>query len=330
MSDEPKTGKWSRLVGWLRGSPQTPLGLEGTTPVDPEPVHLGPEEEKWLTALITEVGEDHRVWQIGDDEFWQRIDGLWKRGHERLATEWIAKFIAAPATPEDKAIELRSRLVDLLDERGDLLEAVPHLEVLAQLERYALRASFLLGEHYRRRGDEARALRHYEAVLARDFDYPNVRARVDRLRAARGRDAPAAQGETIAGPDALGGTSGARYRLVRELGRGATGVVYLARDFELERDVAVKLLHPHLAAAARAEALAMFFSEARVAASLRHPNIVAILDLDEASRRIVMELGAGGTLRTVMGQLGPLPVRRAGQPDVPPRSRRAGRRDHAR
>ena len=66
--------------------------------------------------------------------------------------------------------------------------------------------------------------------------------------------------------------------LMRELGRGATGVVYLARDAELDRDVAVKLLHPHLAGTERADALARFFHEARVMASLRHPNVVAVLD----------------------------------------------------
>ncbi|HEY0991380.1 MAG TPA: serine/threonine-protein kinase, partial [Kofleriaceae bacterium] len=105
--------------------------------------------------------------------------------------------------------------------------------------------------------------------------------------------------------------AGARYRLVRELGRGATGVVYLARDAELERDVAVKLLHPHLAGADRKEALARFFHEARVMASLRHPNVVAVLDLDEASRRIVMELAAGGTLRDIQRERGPRTLRRA-------------------
>jgi eukaryotic-like serine/threonine-protein kinase len=88
-------------------------------------------------------------------------------------------------------------------------------------------------------------------------------------------------------------------------------VVYLARDVELEREVAVKLLHPHLAARTRAEACARFFDEARVAASLRHPNIVAILDMDERARRIVMELAAGGTLRRVLGERGPRPMRRA-------------------
>jgi len=98
---------------------------------------------------------------------------------------------------------------------------------------------------------------------------------------------------------------------VRELGRGATGVVYQARDMALERDVAVKLLHPHLAAVRQAEACARFFDEARVAASLRHPNIVAILDLDEDARRIVMELAAGGTLREALRERGARPVRRA-------------------
>jgi eukaryotic-like serine/threonine-protein kinase len=98
---------------------------------------------------------------------------------------------------------------------------------------------------------------------------------------------------------------------MRELGRGATGVVYLARDAELDRDVAIKLLHPHLAGTERADALSRFFHEARVMASLRHPNVVAVLDMDEASRRIVMELAAGGTLRDVLRERGPRSLRRA-------------------
>jgi serine/threonine-protein kinase len=104
---------------------------------------------------------------------------------------------------------------------------------------------------------------------------------------------------------------GARYTLMRELGRGATGAVYLARDQELERDVAIKLLHPHLAAQSRQASCARFFAEARIAASLRHPNILAILDVDEDARRIVMELAAGGTLREVLRDQGPRHPRRA-------------------
>ena len=173
-----------------------------------------------------------------------------------------------------------------------------------------MRAHYLLAEHARKKADHERALRHYEAVLGRDVDYPNVRVRVERLRVLAGRAAPVA-GETIAAGDVAGVQAGARYRLVRELGRGATGVVYLARDAELERDVAVKLLHPHLAGTERADALARFFHEARVMASLRHPNVVAVLDMDEASRRIVMELAAGGTLRDVLRERGARPLHRA-------------------
>src|SRR5262249_60931059 len=60
-----------------------------------------------------------------------------------------------------------------------------------------------LAEHARKHGDHERALRHYEAVLGRDVDYPNVRVRVERLRALTGRAAPVA-GETIAAGDVAG------------------------------------------------------------------------------------------------------------------------------
>ena len=269
------------------------------------------DDELWLDALITDASEGKRAWLIGDKDFWEHIDAVWRQGHERLASEWLDKFIASPATPKEQLVDLRVRLVEMCDARSDLESAIPHLEALTEEEEHATRAHYLLGEHYRRQGDEARALRHYEAVLARDMDYPNVRSRVERLRMARGQAAPAAMGETIAGAEAMGVTSGVRYRLARELGRGATGVVYLARDAELMRDVAVKLLHPHLAAADSARACALFFDEARISASLRHPNIMAVLDLDERARRIVMELAAGGTLRDVLRDRGPRPLRRA-------------------
>ena len=54
-----------------------------------------------------------------------------------------------------------------------------------------------------------------------------------------------------------------------------------------------------------------FFHEARVMASLRHPNLVAVLDLDEKARRIVLELAAGGTLRDLVRDRGPRTLRRA-------------------
>ena len=231
-------------------------------------------------------------------------------GHERLAIEWMEKLLGVPERRPARDRAVRARSSSATSNAASSSTALPHLELLVARRAHALRAHYLLAEHARRRGDHERALRHYEAVLGRDVDYPNVRVRVERLRQLTGRGAPVA-GETIAAGDVAGMQAGARYRLVRELGRGATGVVYLARDAELERDVAIKLLHPHLAGTERQDALARFFHEARVMASLRHPNVVAVLDLDEASRRIVMELAAGGTLRDVLRERGPRSLRRA-------------------
>ena len=305
---EERPGALRRLIGWLRGD-REPAALPAPE-VPPEPAVLGAKEELWLQQLAEDAGEERRLDAVAGEEFWSNVEALWSSGHERLALSWIEKFIAVPSMRGERQLLLRVRLVELYERRGDLVDAVAHLEVLVREEAHATRAHYLLAEHFRRSGNEGAALRHYEAVLARDVAYPNVRARLDRLRAQRGNAETPALGATLAGIESPIGSGGARYRLLREIGRGATGVVYLARDTELERDVAVKLLHPHLASADRAEACARFFTEARLAASLRHPNIVAILDLDEASRRIVMELAHGGTMRELLRERGPRPLRR--------------------
>ena len=299
---ERRPGFFARLFGKRR--------LPAPAEAPAEPSVLRHEDDTWLEQLVIAIGDGRRTGELGGADTLARIDGLWQAGHERLATEWLAKLIAIPEAELDAVTELRAALVERLDQRRELERGLDHLEALTASEPHATRAHYLLAEHHRGRGDDLAALRHYEAVLARDVDYPNVLPRVERLRAARGLVAPAA-GETIAGAAIAGVSGGARYRLVRELGRGATGVVYLARDAELERDVAVKLLHPHLAAAMSADAVRRFFHEARVMASLRHPNLVAVLDLEEKARRIVLELAAGGTLRDTLRERGPRPLRRA-------------------
>jgi serine/threonine-protein kinase len=65
-----------------------------------------------------------------------------------------------------------------------------------------------------------------------------------------------------------------RYTVEREIGRGGMGVVYLARDVNLDRPVAIKVLPEHLAA--DAERLARFQREAKLLASVNHPNIAGI------------------------------------------------------
>lgn len=68
---------------------------------------------------------------------------------------------------------------------------------------------------------------------------------------------------------------GDRYLLGRELGRGGMATVFLATDRKHDREVAVKVLHAELAAAIGAE---RFMREINIAAHLRHPRIVPLLD----------------------------------------------------
>ena len=69
------------------------------------------------------------------------------------------------------------------------------------------------------------------------------------------------------------------YRLTRMLGEGAMGVVFLARDVRLERDVAIKLIHPDYVSSP--ESHQRFLEEARAMARVRHPNVVEIYAFDE-------------------------------------------------
>src|SRR5262245_58043290 len=80
------------------------------------------------------------------------------------------------------------------------------------------------------------------------------------------------------------------------IGRGGMGEVYRARDMKLKREVAIKVL-PH-EFSRDADRVSRFQREAEVLASLNHPNIAAIYDLQEmnGSRYLVLELVEGETL----------------------------------
>ncbi|MHC4141078.1 MAG: serine/threonine-protein kinase, partial [Planctomycetota bacterium] len=79
------------------------------------------------------------------------------------------------------------------------------------------------------------------------------------------------------------------YEIVREIGRGGMGVVYLARDTKLDRDVAIKMLPDDVAD--DPSRLARFEREAKLLASLRHANIAAVYGLEEVEgkRCLVLE-----------------------------------------
>ena len=99
-----------------------------------------------------------------------------------------------------------------------------------------------------------------------------------------------------------------RYRILSRLGAGGMAAVYLAEDQELGRRVAIKILDDRHAN--DASFLERFRREAQNAASLNHPNIVAIYDRGEAegSSYIAMEYLEGPTLKDLIVREGPLPI----------------------
>ena len=101
-------------------------------------------------------------------------------------------------------------------------------------------------------------------------------------------------------PLVLGRVLAKKYRLDAEIGAGAMGRVYRAHQLDLTRNVAIKVLHPLMAADEGAQL--RFAREAKVAARLVHPAVVAVLDygIDEGLPFLVMELMEGDTLRQRM------------------------------
>ncbi len=97
------------------------------------------------------------------------------------------------------------------------------------------------------------------------------------------------------------------YSLQREIGRGGMGIVYLAREVQLDRDVAIKVLPMHLACFTASRE--RFVQEARTAAGLSHPHIVPIHRVGEAGGFVffVMSYVEGETLGERLRAQGPLP-----------------------
>jgi serine/threonine protein kinase len=100
-----------------------------------------------------------------------------------------------------------------------------------------------------------------------------------------------------------------KFELLDEIGHGGMATVYRARDLRLGREVAVKLIHPHLRE--NKEVAARFVAEARAVAKLRHPGIVEVFDVSDAAdkeRYLVAELVRGPSLRKIL----------ADHPEMPP------------
>ncbi len=104
------------------------------------------------------------------------------------------------------------------------------------------------------------------------------------------------------------GTTVDKYEVLRKVGEGGMSTVYLGRHVALDRDVAIKVLHPHLSASSRNRK--RFAREARAIEQLHHPNIVEIYDYSgdgPGESWIVTEFVEGETLGAVLERVGSMP-----------------------
>lgn len=159
----------------------------------------------------------------------------------------------------------------------------------------------LLDIDYRRTHGEQPLRTDYAASLPTDAAVIETIFDADDPVDTRGQ--PAEPTQDVAGkrlPASLG-----RYRVIRRIGEGAFGTVYLARDEELQRDVAVKVPHQHLVH--RAGAIDLFRNEARALATLRHAAIVPVYDVhveedNPSSCFVVSHFMEGGDLAVFVDQ----------------------------
>lgn len=195
------------------------------------------------------------------------------------------------------------RLLDNFEQRfADLKKRQPSAAILNEL--------YALGTQLEQRDRRVQATAVYRHLARIDGGFRDVAARlkklidaeptVAQLRDARpapppaagtvvprtepARPAAAAQSAAVAGDGAAGAVQNlGRYKLEREIGRGAMGTVYLGRDSAINRLVAIKAipLAREFSDTELAEARARFFREAETAGRLNHPNIVTIYDVGE-------------------------------------------------
>ena len=151
-----------------------------------------------------------------------------------------------------------------------------------------------LAQRYEQKRDLVGAKTVYRQLFAADIDYKDVKTRFEMLS---GSTSDPMAFEKTAIVQQMSEEAARRYELLDELGRGAMGIVYRARDKELEEVVALKILPDNLSN--NPEAVRRFKIEARNARKLSHPSIVRIHDIGEEMGRkyISMEYVDGTDLK---------------------------------
>jgi serine/threonine-protein kinase len=256
------------------------------------------------------LGADLLLRMLADSGSWLWLAGSIAFVAGGVALLWSRWSSGSPVVPAPKASQVTgtdtARLLDNFEQRfAELKRRKPSGTVLGDL--------YTLGTQLESRGRAVQATAVFRHLVRIDNTYKDVSTRLKRLMdtdRAKPKPAPSpalspspslVPAGAAADPDwSLAGSTGApptaaaapegqhlqrlgRYKLEREIGRGAMGIVYLGRDTAINRSVAIKAipLASEFSDAELVEARARFFREAETAGRLNHPNIVTIYDVGE-------------------------------------------------
>ncbi len=212
--------------------------------------------------------------------------------------------------PESKRyLDATIALGDLFMQRGLTGPAREKFEKAAALRPIApdfIHPTYQLAVIHEEEGDLRKALSLFEKVVAEQIAYRDVQARVADLRGRLSRSGQGGAGGEVT--QIVPSPARIRYRIVKELGRGGMGIVYHAEDQVLQRPVAYKVLPD--AIREDPKSLDYFLREARIAASLQHPNIVTIYDAGHSADEvyIAMEYVEGRSLQQILDETSVLPL----------------------
>ena len=240
------------------------------------------------------------------------LDGFFLSGAPEFE-HWVETERARLARRAERALET---LAGTATARGNHPAAVDWWRRLTALDPLSSRFAIGQMEALVAAGDRAGALRHarvHEQLVAQELETSpdgRVAALVQRLRAEAGSlrsGEPAAVPRDASRRRLFAPALADRYTIERELGRGGSTTVYLARDRKHNRAVALKVLHPELSSVVAAE---RFLRQIRLVAPLRHPHVLPLYDSGEAEGFLflVTPYIEGGSLRARLARERTLPV----------------------
>ena len=227
----------------------------------------------------------------------------------------VAVYERASTKKQDESVEANKALGLSLQGQGMLDMAFEKFLKCPVEDELVKEVLFNLGLDFERKRMFNKALAVYEHIL-KAGEFKDIKDRIRDLKSI-GQTVALAAGSSKQGMGILmreGKTKPTlgRYEILRELGQGAMGTVYLGKDPKINREVAIKTLRYEDVPNQLEEVKARFFREAEAAGNLSHPNIVTIFDVgeDHDMAYMAMELLNGEDLSNYCQEGNLLPVER--------------------